>query len=178
MISKMRGFLKTAYYCLRYRGWVRFSGIASMRQGAGIKCQNGRLTAGHGFYMNTRAYCAVIDGGELQVGDQVTVNRNTMIICHDQITIGNGCSIGPNVLIYDHDHKFDTDGIAKGFRTAPVTIGDHCWIGGGCIVLRGSHIGEGCVIGAGCVVTGDIPPHSIVTMDRSLNIRPIQPATK
>ena len=178
MIDKIRGILKKAAYGLRYRGRVRFSGIPSMRHGASIKCRGGRLTAGHGFDMNSRAYCAVVNGGELRIGDGVSVNRNTMVICHEQITVGDGCSIGPNVLIYDHDHRFDENGIANGFHTAPVTIDDHCWIGGGCVILRGSHIGEGCVIGAGCVVTGDIPPHSIVTTDRNLSIRPIGPAAK
>lgn len=178
MISKIRGILKMGFYSLMYRGRIRFSGVPSMRSGARIKCQSGNTQIGQHFRMNTGAYCAVVNDGNLLVGDNVSVNCNAMIVCHDRITIGSGCSIAPNVLIYDHDHKFDRGGLTRGFKTAPVTIGDNCWIGGGCIILRGTHIGEGSVIGAGCVVKGEIPPHSLVTSDRSLNIRPTTGGTQ
>ena len=78
------------------------------------------------------------------------------------------------MVIYDHDHKFGEDGIRSGYNTAPVMIEKNCWIGAGVIILRGTHIGEGSVIGAGCVVKGEIPPHSLVTADRSLSINPIK----
>lgn len=173
MIHRLRGLLKSSCYRLLYGCRVHFGGIPSMRPGASIKCQKGEMHAGHHFSMNSGSYCAAIDGGKLVIGDSVSINRNTMIICHDRITIGSKCSIGPNVSIYDHDHKFDENGITSGFKTSPVTIADHCWIGGGCTILRGSHIGEGSVIGAGCIITGDIPPHSLVTSNRTLNITPI-----
>ena len=41
--------------------------------------------------------------------------------------------------------------------SAPVSVGDDCWIGGGSIVLPGVRIGNGVTIGAGSVVTKDIP---------------------
>ena len=37
-----------------------------------------------------------------------------------------------------------------------------------------THIGECCVIGAGTVVKGNIPPHSLVTSDREVNIVQIE----
>lgn len=47
------------------------------------------------------------------------------------------------------------------YSTAPVTIGDNCWIGEGSIIMPGVTIGEGCVIGAHSVVNKDIPPYTI-----------------
>ncbi len=44
---------------------------------------------------------------------------------------------------------------------APVTIGNHVWIGGGVIILPGVTIGDNVVIGAGSVVTKDIPSDSV-----------------
>lgn len=178
MISKIRGLLKQWLFTLLFRGRISFAGIPSMRRGASIKCKNGNMCTGRHFSMNTGAYCAIVNGGNLVVGDRVSINRNTVIVCHDSITIGSGCSIAPNVMIYDHDHKFDQNGIARGFNTAPVTIENNCWIGGGSIILRGSHIGEGCVIGAGCVVKGTIPPHSLVTASRELHVVPIEERSK
>lgn len=77
---------------------------------------------------------------------------------------------GPNVCIYDHDHKYDAEGFKEGYRTGAIVIEDHCWIGANVTILRGTHIGEGCVIGAGAILKGDIPEHSLVTPNRELII--------
>lgn len=39
----------------------------------------------------------------------------------------------------------------------PISIGKHCWIGAGTIIVGGVSIGDGTTIGAGSVVTRDIP---------------------
>lgn len=173
MINKIRGFFKQFWYGLIYRGCVRFANIPSIRHGAKVKCANGSMQAGRHFHMNSYAYCAIMHGGILTIGDNVSINRNTIIVCHNRISIGKGCAIAPNVLIYDHDHKFDGNGIENGFRASPVSIGENCWIGAGAIILRGTTIGDGSVIGAGTIVRGEIPPHSLVTSNRTLNIVPI-----
>ncbi len=80
---------------------------------------------------------------------------------------------GPGVTIYDHDHIFSDEGILPGYKQGSVIIDDGCWIAANVTILRDTHIGEGCVIGAGTVVKGNIPPHSLVTNDRGLNIAPI-----
>ena len=172
MLSKIRGLLKKIWYMLSCSG-VQFLNIPSMRRGARVKCRAGKMYAGRHFSMNSNAYCAIMNGGILTIGDNVSINRNTIIVCHDRISIGSGCAIAPNVLIYDHDHKFGSKGIEDGFRTAPVSIGDNCWIGAGAIILRGTTIGEGSVIGAGSVVKGNIPPYSLVTGSRGLIITPL-----
>lgn len=46
-------------------------------------------------------------------------------------------------------------------RTAPVTIGDDVWIGGGAILLPGVTIGNNVVIGAGSVVTHSLPDNVV-----------------
>lgn len=172
MLSKIRGLLKKIWYML-FCGGVQFLKVPSMRRGASVKCRAGKMYAGRHFSMNSNAYCAIMNGGILTIGDNVSINRNAIIVCHNRISIGNGCAIAPNVLIYDHDHKFGSNGIENGFRTAPVIIGDNCWIGAGVIILRGTTIGEGSVIGAGAVVHGEIPPHSLVKSNRELNVIPM-----
>lgn len=173
MISKLSGALKGACYKLRRGRALHFGGIPSMDRNTRINLKKGNLSIGRGFRMKPGAYIAVVNGGNLAVGDHVAINRNSMIICHESITIGDNCFFGPNVMIYDHDHKFGYDGIVPGYRTSPVTIGKNCWLGAGVVVLRGTRIGEGCVIGAGCVVKGDIPPHSQVTANRHLTVTPL-----
>lgn len=81
---------------------------------------------------------------------------------------------GPGVTIYDHDHKFSVEGVKTDLNYGSVIIDDGCWIAANVVILRNTHIGEGCVIGAGTVVKGQIPPHSLVTSDRKLNIIPLK----
>lgn len=107
-------------------------------------------------------YAACKKGGRLQLGDDVFINRNTLIICHNEIVIGDGTAIGPNVCIFDHDHKYGQEGMVKGFKEGRVRIGRNVWIGAGAIILRDTVIGDNCVIGAGCAVKGRIPANSRV----------------
>jgi len=80
--------------------------------------------------------------------------------------------ISPNVQIYTAFHpinateRFDEPREYGSFefcktQTAPVTIGNNVWIGGGTIIMPGVKIGDNVVIGAGSVVTKDIPSNKV-----------------
>ena len=107
---------------------------------------------------------------EIIIGNNVSFNRNSICAAHKFISIGNNSSIGPNCCIYDHDHRFGKNGKEPGFKTDDVVIEENVWIGAGSIILRGTHIGKNSVIGAGCIIKGDIPPNSLVTQNREINI--------
>lgn len=113
-------------------------------------------------------------GGLLDIGSDVSFNRNCIAVCRKEITIKDHVIFGPNVIIYDYDHNFSDEGILPGFKHGSIIIEEGCWIAANVTILRNTHIGEGCVIGAGTIVQGDIPPHSLVTSDRKLNIAPIK----
>lgn len=173
MLAKINGALKRIIYSLKYGKKLRFTGIPAMHRNARINILQGNMLAGKGFSAKQGAYFAVVNNGQIHLDEAVSFGRNCITVCHDSITIGKNVFIGPHVMIYDHDHKFNSEGIQKGFRTAPIKIGNNCWIGAGTIILRGSEIGEGCVIGAGTVVRGAIPAHSLVTSNRELEITPL-----
>ena len=138
-----------------------------------VYTSNGKIKFGMGFISSTNTAFSALDGGEMIIGKRVVVNRNSMFICRKRISIGDHCTFGPNVCIYDHDHYYGIEGVKPGYKYGDVVIDDHCWIGAGTIILRGSHIGEGSIVGAGCVIKDNIPPHSLVTMERQLKIREI-----
>lgn len=127
-----------------------------------------------GLKTDRRVSLSAIDG-TLSIGDNVFLNRNCIIVCRKSITIGKDCSFGPNVVIYDHDHKFSTDGFDNyQFNSKEIRVEDGCWIGANVTLLKGAHIGHHSIIGAGTVINMDIPPHSIVTNDRELHIHAIE----
>ncbi|MCC8035706.1 MAG: sugar O-acetyltransferase, partial [Rikenellaceae bacterium] len=109
-----------------------------------------------------------VDYGEnIYIGDNVEINMNCVFLDCNRIEIGNNTGIGPAVQIYAVGHPVDPldrltgnpagDLAAWNSLTAPVTIGDNVWIGGGSIILPGVTIGDGTTIGAGSVVTRTIP---------------------
>jgi acetyltransferase-like isoleucine patch superfamily enzyme len=96
------------------------------------------------------------ESGEISIGDKCFFNVNCSVTCMEKISIGEGCQIGNNVVIVDHNHTKDF----SGYTTAPVTIGAKVWIGANCVILPGSVIGDGAVIGAGSIVNGEIPSNT------------------
>lgn len=98
------------------------------------------------------------DGGVLTCGN-LYINRNSMIICRESISIGSGTTIGPNVVIYDHDHNMKENGKLKKEK---VVIGKNVWIGAGAVILKGVTIGDGAVVAAGTVVSKDVPQNTLV----------------
>ena len=171
---KIMGLLKAGWYKLRFGKHIRFAGRPFLEGTAKVDLEQGSAEIGRALYLKTNSLLRATNGGHLSIGNDVNINRNCMIVCHDGITIGSNTSIGPGVNIYDHDHNFGPEGKEKGYHISPVWIGPKCWIGAGTTILRGTRIGEGSIIGAGCVVKGEIPPHSLVTSDRHLNITPIE----
>lgn len=103
---------------------------------------------------------------ELYIGNDVKINYNCIIACHEKISIGEGTEFGPSVYLYDHDHDFRAGLKNDKYKTAPITIGKNCWIGANTIILRGSVIGDNCVIAAGSIVTGEIPENKILIQKR------------
>lgn len=145
-----------------------------LEKGISIYTNDGGIRIGSHFSTSNHVHLSALAGGKLTIGDRVFFNRNVVVVCRNRISIGNHTIFGPNICIYDHDHCFNYAGVQSGYKLDEVVIEDNCWIGAGSIILKGTHIGEGCVIGAGCIIKGNIPAHSIVTMDRDLMIRELR----
>lgn len=111
----------------------------------------------------------------LTIGDGTYFNEGTMISSLESVSIGTGCRFGPGVKIFDNNHRFSAQGgVSQEHTSAPISIGNRCWLGANVIILKGTQIEDHCVIGAGCVVQGNIPAGSIVTQPHALNIRQIR----
>jgi maltose O-acetyltransferase len=91
------------------------------------------------------------------------VNVGCFFDALDQITIGDLCSVGMQVLFCTSTHELDPTSRrrAGASRHAPVVVGDGVWIGGRSMILPGVTIANGCVIAAGSVVTADTEPDGL-----------------
>lgn len=130
----------------------------------------GVLHIGKGFKMRSNSHLRVRRNGRLTLGDDVSLNYGNMIVCYENIKIGNNVQFGPNVLIYDQDHDFRVkDGLKNLlYKTSPIEIGNNVWIGANTVILRGSKIGNDCVIGAGSIVKGQIPYNTVFVQKREM----------
>ena len=75
------------------------------------------------------------------------------------ISIGDGCTLAPNVRLIAHDAS--SKKLVGATRFGRITIGANCFLGDSVIVLPNVSIGQDSIIGAGSVVTRDVPPGSV-----------------
>ncbi|CDT53189.1 putative enzyme [Vibrio coralliirubri] len=101
-------------------------------------------------------------GYNIDVGDHFYANHGCTILDGNKVKIGNGCLLGPNVVLTTTGHPLDPVKRAEGYeKSLPITIGDNVWIGANVTVLGGVNIGDNVVIGAGSVVTKDLPSNTV-----------------
>lgn len=118
----------------------------------------------------------VLDGGFLEINANVFFNNQCSINCLDHISIGKNTLFGENVKLYDHNHSYErnADGLMvspSDFTTAPIIIGENCWLGSNVVILKGVTIGDNCIIGAGCVIHKDVPANSTLLNQQELIIK-------
>lgn len=112
---------------------------------------------------------------------RVLIDENTNIGDHNYFganvhvtaaSIGNYCSIAPNVTIGPGDHPIDfistkmsvmeKAGYKVNLTEKPVKIKNDVWIGANVVVLRGVTVGNGAVLAAGAIVNRDVPDFAVV----------------
>lgn len=170
--------LKNAGYKIKYRNLYKIK-PSLFESGSKIKLLNsGSICGGANIRLRANTNIVAI-GGKIDLGDSVFFNRNCNVVCREKISIGDNVSFGHNVCVIDHDHRFGKEGVSPTeYKTGEIVIEKGCWIGSNAVILRNTHIGACSVIGAGCVVKGDIPPNSLVTGCRELNIKEIKNGVK
>jgi acetyltransferase-like isoleucine patch superfamily enzyme len=149
-----------------------------------INIENGILSIGSYSYINTHRLW-IRFGGKCVIGNYNNINSGSVIRCDSLITVGDYNQISYNVYIWDTNthcilKKEERRAITEehfpyfGFEkekpvTAPVKIGDDCWIGQNATILKGSIIHDEVIVGYGCFIAGrTIPAKSTVVNDIQL----------
>lgn len=164
--------LKKTFKCKN----IKFFSIEMLNRHMKINLKkNSKLYLGKNLVSDGYGKIILDDHAEVYIGDRVYFNEDFMLSCKEKVEIGEGCRFGPNVKIFDNDHKFDAkNGVSAEHKTKKIKIGKSCWIATNVVILKGTEIGDNCVVGAGCVVQGKIPAGSVVTQDRKLIIKSIE----
>lgn len=130
-----------------------------------IKGEKSKLIFNNMVYLMRNGNIEVYDNGLIEIGINVSINKNFSIVSREKIKIGNNVSIGPNCCIYDHDHDFSKNDILirnQGYKSKEIIIEDDVWISSNVFIGKGIRIGKGVIIGAGAVVVNDVEENTIV----------------
>jgi len=167
--------IKFALKKVKCRG-LQVSGIQMFnRDSKLIFSKNSNINIGNKTVTDGRCVIIVGENANLSIGNNCYFNEQTMISAKSSVIIGNGVKFGPNVKIFDNNHKFNSiNGVSNDHSSSPISIGDNSWLASNVVVLKGSTIGKNCIIGANCVIKENIPDCSIVTQSNSLHIKTME----
>ena len=107
------------------------------------------------------------DGQLLEIGSYSRIGMYSILNGYNALLkIGSHCSIGPMCqFMADSGPSANPRLLVKyPIVKAPVTVGDHCYIGAACIVITGVTgvtIGECSMIEPNSFVNRDVPPYSV-----------------
>ncbi len=164
IIHKCIALLKLYLLKMIYYSKINFHFNESISISTKIKVKGqGRIILGKGISTRRNVEFNSNQGGIIKIGDSSFFNNNCMIASHEKIEIGDDCSFGLNVIIYDHDHDFKIRGRKKlgKYKTSPIKIGNNVWVGANVVILRGVTIGDNSVITAGTIVRENVSENVI-----------------
>lgn len=95
----------------------------------------------------------------VEIGRNVMVMNNCLMMSRGGITIDDGALIAANVQLISNNHDLHDRQLLV---CKPVHICKNAWIGAGATILPGVTVGENAVVAAGAVVTKDVAPGTIV----------------
>lgn len=103
-------------------------------------------------------------GGDIEIGDNSSINPYTVVYGQGNIKIGNYVRIAAHCVLIPSNHSCSDR--SKPIYLQPlvkkgIVIEDDVWIGCGVRILDGVVIARGCVIGAGSVVNKSTEPYGI-----------------
>jgi acetyltransferase-like isoleucine patch superfamily enzyme len=98
-------------------------------------------------------------GHNIEVGEDVFMNRNVFLDSKGGIEIGDSSGLGENVVILTHSHS---ESVHYARSYAKVTIGDFVKVNSNAVIMPGVNIGDQAIVAAMSVVTRDVPPNTVV----------------
>ncbi|SEK57722.1 Acetyltransferase (isoleucine patch superfamily) [Roseateles sp. YR242] len=107
----------------------------------------------------------------LAVEDHVFIGHFSVLDATYGLRIGEGCQIGFFTGIFTHSshaairlygREYVHTPVKKAYYTAPVEIGDFCFIGAHATLLPGTTLGRGCIVSAYSMVNGAFPDFAIL----------------
>lgn len=108
---------------------------------------------------------------KVQIGENVLVMNDCLMMSRGGITIEDGAMIAANVQLISNNHDLHDRQL---LLCKPVRICRNAWVGAGATILPGVTVGENAVVAAAAVVTKDVPANTIVAGNPAKIIKTIE----
>lgn len=103
-------------------------------------------------FIEPTAYFDGTDYSLIELGDNVVISKEVILLTHDYSITAALCSNGVNI----------GRGEGELLLKDKIVIGNNSFVGARAMILPGTIIGENCIIGAGSVVKGEIHSGTVV----------------
>jgi len=95
----------------------------------------------------------------LEVGDDVFLNRGVFLDTKGGVTLGNYVGLTEDAQIFTHKHS-ESDHVVRKYEK--VVLKDFVMVNSGAMILPGVTIGEQAIVAARALVHDDVPPNTVV----------------
>jgi acetyltransferase-like isoleucine patch superfamily enzyme len=126
----------------------------------------------HGGAIRMGARCEIHDyamlltmGGEIVLGDDVSVHPFCVLYGYGGLHIGRGVRIGAHTVMLTSNHNMEDTSrfiFEQGLTAKGIVIEDDVWVGAGVRIVDGVKVRRGAVLSTGAVVTRDVPEYAIM----------------
>lgn len=123
----------------------------------------GELVVGANVTLRRGINIQILKDACVQLDDYVYIGDNCTIISRNKIHLGIGTRVGNNTTFMDTDFHFIINTETKQVKNnvKPIYIGDYNWIGGNCIIKKGTKTPKGTILAG---------PYSMISKDYSNRI--------
>lgn len=126
---------------------------------------NGRFTSS---YSTTICAHHKLGPATIEFGDNIIMGIKTSFQAFANIKVGNNARIAHRTQVYDTNFHYIIDTLTGNVPpiTAPVHIGNNCWIGNHSNIMKGCILPDGVIVASGSLANKDyrgvIPEYSVV----------------
>jgi galactoside O-acetyltransferase len=132
---------------------------------------HGRERIEIGSHVRVDAFSLISAGpGGISLGDHVHLGAYVFLAGEARIEVGDFSGLSGRTSVYSSNDDYTGAALTgptipdelRLIASAPVTVGRHCIVGAGSVILPGVSLGDGAAVGALTLVRKDVPEFTIV----------------
>ena len=122
-----------------------------------VNGKNNKIILHEGAYLRGAELYVEDNNCTIEIGANTYIGHHSHFACTEDgstLKVGSNCMISSYVQVRTGDSHSITD--MQGNRINPaadINIGNHCWLGEGCKVMKGVSLGQDSVVSTGTIVT-------------------------
>lgn len=121
-----------------------------------ISGNNNTIIIGNECRLSKMIFWMQDDNNTIIVGDKTSIGERTGLTTLEgtKIEIGKDCMLSFDISVRTSDSHSIMDENGNRINNAKdITIGNHCWIGSECLILKGTSLGDNSILGARSILT-------------------------